>query len=340
METENNFSKRAWIWMGIAVSLLGSILFLACYGIFRSRADSYSENPIEENSNLTWIYQNNQVLYRDLYNLVNRTELGYVDLYYPLVNALKEYDPDSFIENEGEETDSVDYEQNEELYSAYNNTLEARSRAEYYFNTLEQQFSSLNSTYDYFIKDVKTGTVVTNTGQKDGLPQEDYFFYLTFHYDENGNVSIGNTGKGENSDRIRKYVNEIIRDIGLPSDSGLREDFYVDYLKKYTEKRFPVSCDITYGIKQSVWAQMQSDTLGNDPYSDIWWRTYSNFVDAGCGQFYVIFLCVIFALAIFLPYAGNGKPWNHVKICRIPIEGAAIILTLAVGMTIALDGAE
>ena len=330
----SGFSRSAWIWMGIAVSLIGSILFMACYGIFKGRAEFYSENPIEEDSNLTWIYQNNQVLYRDLYNLVNRTELSYVDLYYPLISSLQSYDPERFEEMGGNEgaADSG-YEEERDAYSAYNNTIYARASAEEYFNELEHQFSSLNSTYDYLIRDLGTGTVVTNTDQKESLPHENYFFYLTFHYDENGNVSIGNTVKGENSDRIRKYVNEIIRDVGLPSDSRLRNESYLQYLKEYTDKRYPVNCDITYGIKQSVWAQMQSDTLTNDPYNNIWWRTYSAFVDAGCGQFFVIFLCVVFALAIFLPYAGNGKPWNTVKILRAPVELAAIVLILAFAMT-------
>ena len=237
----SGFSRKAWIWMGIAVSLIGSILFMACYGIFKGRAEFYSENPIEEDSNLTWIYQNNQVLYRDLYNLVNRTELSYVDLYYPLVNSFQSYNPEIFEELGDESVEDGSYEAERDVYSAYNNTIYARASAEDYFNELEHQFSSLNSTYDYLIRDHSTGTVVTNTDQEESLPKENYFFYLTFHYDENGNVSIGNTVKGENPDRVRKYVNEIVRDVGLPSDTRLRNEAYLEYLKKYTDKRYPVN---------------------------------------------------------------------------------------------------
>lgn len=335
--SENGFSTRAWIWMGIAVSLIGSILFMSCYGIFKGRAESYSQNPIEENNNLKWLYQNNQVLYRDLYNLMNTTQLSYVDLYYPLVSALQNidfesYDPDSYEDEMSTDNGSLDDESS--LYAAYSAATEARYLAGEYFNTLEQQFSNLNTTYDYMIKDLSTGTVVTNTEQKESLPQEKYYFYLTFHYDQNGNVSIGNTVKGENADNIRKYITEIVRDIGLPSDDRLKEQSYLDTLNQYTDKRLPVSCDITYGIKQSTWAQMQSDALSSStPDNNMWWNTYSDFLDAGCAQFYIIFLCAIFALAIFLPYAGNGSPWNSMKICRIPVEGILAVSCIVLGMT-------
>lgn len=332
METEQKtkISKnKNWIWMGLAIAAMAAGIFMSLYGLFSSRAAAYVESPFEQEDNIQWIYKKNQILYRDLYHTVNVTEMSYADLYYPLSTAQEQKQADS-------ETEDEEYEEVENL-SYYREELVAN-----YFRDQEAEFSNLNELYDYLIKDLKTGKVVTNTGETAELNPENYHFYLKFQYDENGNVTLGNVVKGDNGEKVRKLANEAVRSLKLPSSSLLPNADHPCW--RYMEERGPVNCEVTYGMTHEMWRQLQNDesytfrtvySNGNYSYS-LGWTNYGGYMWAGCYEYYAMFLLVILLLALLLPYADAGAPYKTWKLCRLPLEGiiALGILILSLGESV------
>lgn len=324
-EQKTKASKsKTWIWMGLVVAAAAACIFMSLYGLFSSRAAAYVENPFEQEDNLQWIYRKNQVLYRDLYNTVNVTEMSYSDLYYPLKEAKEPEEADVPDNSAYEEAENFRYYREEVVAN--------------YFKNQEAEFSDLNELYDYLIKDLKSGKVVTNTGETAGLNPDRYHFYLKFIYDENGNVTLGNTVKGDNGEKVRKLANEVVRTLKLPSNgqmSGAGDECW-----EYMEERGPVNCEVTYGITHDMWNQLQSDenytfrtVYNNGDYSySLGWSNYGGYMWSGCYEYYYMFLLVIFLLAFFFPYAGEGSPYKTWKICRLPLEGIAVIGYFILGL--------
>ena len=70
-----------WVLWGLAVCCMGSVVFSCFYDVFRTRAREWEKGQLEENDNISWLYQSSYVLYRDLYNLQNETQTNYDELY-------------------------------------------------------------------------------------------------------------------------------------------------------------------------------------------------------------------------------------------------------------------
>lgn len=71
------------------------------------------------------------------------------------------------------------------------------------------------------IRDTVTGRFLTNSEWTDSMPSDPYYFYLSFVYDENGNVTIATTLHSQNPDRVRKIANELLRKNNLPAIPSL-----------------------------------------------------------------------------------------------------------------------
>jgi len=303
----NRDTTWKWLKVGIVVSLAAAIIFVACYGLFQNKAAAGSENQVESQDNVAWLYRNNQLLYRDLYNKMNGGNISYTDLYYPLMEIEAENSGIMMQDTSAEEAELIE---EEELW----NLSQVLSYVEEYYNRLELDFSQLSNVYDYFIQNIQSGDYVTNTANKDGLSESEYFFLLTFQYDSMGNVTVGEAVQGDNSDKVRRYANEAAR-----SGSAASFDAYYDeILAKYTEETAITNCSISYGITYAMWARLQTQTDFNV-------ANYWGFMNAGCGGFYLLCLLVIFLSAFFLPIGGLDKSWARLKIFRIPFEVLMIL---------------
>ena len=325
-----NKVKWGWLIEGIVIAAVFSIIFMSLYDMFLTRASSYTENPIETESNISWLYSNNQLLYRDLYNLEHQTQVDYVDLYYSLDEAFRNIDLKayhSYIYNDYE----VEFDADEaDLYETYREIEQGLEGIQSYFSSLENQFSDLNNAYDYYILDTETGKFITNSG-KQKMSNEDYYFYLKFRYDENGNVTIESV-QGEDSDMIRKYASEISRPGNrLPSDRGVTQSGnsqYLEYIDEYTERQPPVNCEITYAMTGETRSNLQ--TINR--YGSSYYSTYRAFSQAGCGSIYIFFASFLFLLGIFLPLYGKAKPWEEHWFCRLPLELSATLVMFLFGI--------
>lgn len=322
-EMKNNIPQK-WIFCGIAVSLICSVIFVACYGTFRNRAERYMENPIETENNLKWVLQNNRVLYRDLYNWQNNTEISYIDLYHTVGEEIKELNEEILrekMENGSEEEAS----EAEKKYSVYNNFQNWYESTESYYESLEAEFEVLIQTYDYWIRDNETDVIITNTSYKEkALPLQDYYFYMEIVYDEYGNASVGEI-QGENEDKIRRNVNEILR-------SDIVDFLQMDYVTQHS----PSNITVCYGITYDMWKQMQNPVMeyrsGVVMASEFFWDRQSAFSMAGVVSFFFLFLLAVGLLGMFLPMAGKEQPWKCLRICRPPIEILCLIAFIVCSM--------
>ena len=74
---------KRWVVIGICISLLGACIFTSFYGMFRKNAEKLRVSPIENSNTISFLFQHSYLLYRDLYNKVNNTELDFEQLYLP-----------------------------------------------------------------------------------------------------------------------------------------------------------------------------------------------------------------------------------------------------------------
>ena len=333
--------KYFWILSGIVISLITSALFVVSYGLFRNKAEGYMENPLETEQNITMVYQNNHVLYRDLYNMVNKTNMDYLSLYYPPVyeteNAVTNtsnsrsdsadtvfgYDDERWLEEVEAAEETGDYE-------LYYSMQEIDRRLEGYFTNLESRFSALNNGYDYMIRDLNTGNIITNTAEKEELPVADYYFYLSFIYDDYGNVTVGDTVIGENHDAIRKTATEISRN-GNSSHYIFGNEYY-NLLNTYYNEQGPVNCIISYGVTLTTWNQLQN---GNSfLYSDYspWNNLYYGFMNAGCLAYYILLLAIVMIIAYMWPALSATSPWKHQIAFKLPLEALGFTVFMLCGL--------
>lgn len=326
----------AWIALGVTISLIFSLLLTSFYGLFKERAKEFSYVPYEEESLIEWIYQSSYVLYRDLYNKVNNTDISYLNLYLQQMNGK---DWDSLVEAM-ELSDYTTVAENLELPGDAWNSEEESAVDTYdlavglgqyvlglqgFFQSLDENYPALNVQYDYLIEDLATGEVVTNLTSHE-IDASKQFFMLSFEFDEHGMVSLGETVIGSNTTNIRKTANGIIRRNSL---SEKRKELAGDTsITQLPATIMPANCRVTYCIDQETWAQTQEDgylTLYSQNASQQFWLdnydSTLSFIYAGCGSMLVILCILSFLAAFFLPKAGKGEPWVHVKLCRLPFEG-------------------
>lgn len=213
------------------------------------------------------------------------------------------------------------------------------AEVESWFRTLEDNFRNLNNTFDYVIRDNRSGKYVSNMSTDErnrGI--SDQYFLLSFVFDSAGNVTIADDICGNDANRIRKYANEAVRENAFQNLVAQNAAI----IGKYGNLNQPVDCEVTFSISKNEWAEWNQNpemTLGviqEGRYSTYVtsynsnWYTLQAYLDAGIGG--ILFLCLLFLalLGFLLPMPGGRKPWMHDKICAIPLELLFGIVCVAV----------
>lgn len=344
---EKKIKSLLWVWAGAFFGLAAAVIFVALYPFFRNLASAEVSNPIEEKSNIGLLYGCNQILYRDLYNTLHKTSLDYMDLYYPVKEEcqaeidgwekwlLYAEEPDEAAEHSETEDDAEGFEEAAEQrtlsdLAEYEQYLDQKENMRFYFNEVEAYFRDLSEMYDYEIRDLETGMTLTNAVTEDLEDGSDYYFLLEFVYDAQGNMTVGNLVKGEDSGQIRRYAADLAR-CPLASDTGTvynvtYGDGRFDRLFQCVQKRFLSNCSIRYGMKENVWTQIKSGTADYPSnirfYGDAWRSPIYLYYNVGVGKDYLLFVLALFLLGLLLPFVDRGKPWRVFPVCRmIPLEG-------------------
>lgn len=227
--------RKSWVLWGILISL--TISAIMNYALTLQQHESQRvEEALEQTENFTWLYQSTFLLYKDLYNLQNNSQLDYEKLY---LHPEKEWPDDE-----------------EASY------IEGEIRLEFmeYFQELEEQFKNLNKVYDYAIRDDSTGKIVTNVSdtRAEQLLNETAsgdVFLFSIKFDANGNASIGALAS-ENGESARKTANAVLREQSLAN--LLRES--MPHFNLYGNISSPKDCTVTYALSSENWAEA-SETI-------------------------------------------------------------------------------
>ncbi len=350
-ETKRNTVRKSgknansWIGRGILVSAVLALIMFCMYDFFRDRAEEYKSSPIEEYNNITWLYQNCYLLYKDLYNAQNDEQKNYKELYlqpkegFEWILAPNAWDENSeaFQERVASFEGMLDSDLGNEDY--FYELRDEVTRAETFFQELESCYSILNSNYDYVIRDNTSGAYLTNMSDEDlnrGI--EDTFFHISFVFNEHGLVTVGDHVAGMDTAQIRKYANEAVRSNTLSDYIG---NGNIESFSRYGAVSGPADCTVTYCISEEEWAEGQTEmhyvsralSSGSSYSTSVisygrmsQWAYYRS---VNMGGFLLVLLLIALLLGLLLPVTGISKPWKEVKICSLPLE-----YLLAIGIVV------
>lgn len=315
-----------WIKWGICISLICSLLFTCTYGFFQKKAKSEQESPIEYESNISWLYQNCYLLYRDLYNKINHTDVSFQELYLPPVEGA-EWIWDTTLKNnivsgnyESAASDDADASLGYDEADAF---LDYEGKVSQYFSELEEEFSYLNTNYDYIIEDLESGTYISNLPDK--TPEEtEQYFYLQFLFDENGNVTIGSDIQGDNTVTIRKNATAAARMYSL--HEMFHSTTVMESGKKYFNVQMPSNCRVTFCISKAVWEEIQQQGIyymyhqNDNAFYSYYYSEWDTFQYSGIKALLFLLLCAITFSAVFLPGMLGAEERKRHKLLQIPLE--------------------
>lgn len=278
--------KNIWVLSGLICALIASLLYTSCFGIFRDRAQEYVTDPTVSDNNIAWLYESAYVLYKDLYNTVNGTSVDYRDIYLqpqegyewileeqrlneflaePMVDEgatepLEQEIPQPTVSPNGSDTTKIVIDRYDGIeHTIVEGMLGDLERFHEYYANLEESFSHLNYLYGYHIMDNVTGQVITNLSMED-MNTNKHFFYLSFVFDEVGNITVGEDLVATDADAIRKYANGEIRENS--SQNPVTEE--LSSLKNFLTVKKPVNCTVTYCITDVAWSNMTGGFHVND----------------------------------------------------------------------------
>lgn len=336
--------KNAWVSRGILVSAALALVMLLMYGFFRDRAEEYKSSPLEEYSNIEWLYRNCYMLYRDLYNAQTGGQKNYKELF---MQPGEGYEWLLEAETWGEDMDTfmgkyvtVDSASGNEWFddgqSDYYVLREGICGFETVFRNLEENYSILNSNFDYMIRDNVSGFCLTNMSEYDlGRGVGNQYFQVGFTFNENGSVTVDEDVAGVNPAQIRKFSNEAIRYNTLSDFLGTND---TERFLRYCSLNGPVNCTVIFRISKNDWVSGLDNHFVTEMYNNgsVHFTAHlyqiSNetiYQDVGMGVFLFTLLFIALLCGLLLPLPGDGKPWREVKICRPSLE-----LLLAMGIVV------
>ena len=322
MKKKHSLSFR-WIFFGVCAACVCALLYTAFYGSFRKGVENLRTSPVETENGVTFLYQYSYLLYRDMYNKVNNTNLSYSELF------MQPAEGKEWIHDETSQEYQELYAENTGEYDAL---VSCSNYLDDHFSQLESGFAQMNLYYDYLAEDLSTGEILTNLSSPE-ISLADQYFYLSFEFDESGNVSIGSTVKGNNATIIRKYANEVMRNLSL---ENLTKDFGVEGQTSslYTIS-MPTNFRITFCIAQNDWQQMWEEDYINLPgggYVYDGYSLYEAYRYSGSANLYLIFLGLLFLAALFLPVS-KKESFGSLKLYRIPAEAVLVLMVMLISLS-------
>ncbi len=318
-------AKFSWIFWGLVFSFGAAVIFSSFYGVFRSNAEKHIWSPIENSGNISWLYRNCYLLYRDLYNAQNgEAPADYAELYLKLDEEygwLHERTRND-VQNEFEESQKQFVGNNGAgmlTLNEYTCIMDEMDNLESTFMSLENSFGQLNADYDYLITDLGTGKEITNMSSDDrNRSMSENFFYLTFEFDAEGSVRIGNDICGQDTALIRKYANEAARE-SILRDSSLQ------LLERYGTVASPKNCIVTFAVSNEAWDRNGTGSCEVAENSVLWSRFNRDsfsayYLYSGVSELLLAAMAFMVLAGLFMPVFRKTKPWNESRLCALPLE--------------------
>lgn len=332
-EQENQVKRKSifshWILIGLSISLLLSVCLTMIYPYVVKNTGQNEFNAIETQQNLNWLYENTYLLYHDLYNKVNQSDVSYMELYLETEEELAwileedaiEHYQNSLWGTDEDDTSKESLERDVDVEELIQIMYGYRS----YFEYVENNFQKLNEYYDYVIEDLESGEFVSNLPDTDIDPGKQKF-YISLLFDGNGNASI-ETIHGEDENLIRREMNDILRSSQLTESVYQILDNDINIAKYVKEASYPAGCRIQYAISQTAWAQILQEgysvSLLYGAYSvPSGESTNYYFASSFLANAVMLLVILVFLTAVILPVKceEEAKPWKKLPALRLPLE--------------------
>ena len=314
----------------VVVGMAAALIFMSLFPFFRERAQAAYSDPLISRSFVDDLFSLNYVQYKYLREKADQAQYSYSDLY--LKQSLESDEADTSLT--GGSSDEMEMQIGNTTYvieSDNSSHEQIRQKAERIVANQQENLESVLSEYeqmlasyggmmDYYVEDLDSGTVLSNSGNslpdavsKDGQGgsgSSDYVYYVSLEYDSAGNV--GNVSV-RCQDNAKQFINTVQtagheRQLSLYEDGGSSQELdqsgqtstyqvYDEYDEQYMMLRLtltsPTDMRVIYGLTQE-----QYDTLlwsGDDSSSrtDLYLALENSYHDAGVAPAYLVllFLC-------------------------------------------------
>ena len=319
MDTKLKNNKKASVVIAAAVIIISAIIFTLFYPTFKKEADRYYTESFPEDYFIENLYKSNYVLYKDLVDKVDQTNVNYQDLY--LETQIQDVPSPPEELAYGSYSDKVEQLDEDIRRSVDGEFNEWRS------NTLR----GIAQQLDYCVIDHQTGQMIKNTGRGievlDGTDNSEernqlpYDFYIKMAFDGAGNLDKLSV-KGVNSDELLKKVQHIIKGSKisnyLPYVNNDNNGIFYGYsgvnqeLKKIVTKvKSPQNVTFIYAMTRE---QLDSPIFGNAK-----WQEFYAYYQSGIVEIYGIILVIIAIIVLLLSKANINSLYKK-KICKLSVE--------------------
>ncbi len=320
-------SSKYFVFAVIAAGLAAAVIFMSLFPFFRARAQVSYSDPLISRSFVDDLFSVNYVQYKYLREKADQVQYSYSDLY--LIQSADAQMEESFTDNDYTPVSR----QEENIFSMQEVWLEAE------LSEYEQLLASYGGIMDYYVEDLDSGTVLSNSGTSllnavtaDGQSGSgDYIYYVSLEYDNAGNV--GNVSV-RCQDNAKQFINTVQtagheRQLILHEDGESNQELdsdgqlstyriFDDYAGEYVTYQLMLNCPqnmrVIYGLTQDQYDNLLWNHSNSSRLTDLFHAIESSYQDAGVAPVYfsLLLLCavagLIFRLAARQP---RTAPLSH-----------------------------
>lgn len=350
-----NNKNSSFLLPAIAISAAVSILFMSLFPLFQKKAEESYIDPLTEQDFISDLFAVNLVQYKYLREKADQKQYEYSDLYL-----------ETKIQNTYNRTEDDESESFSDSYTdmAMQTFLSSQRES---INSQCMQFegmlSSLGEMMDYYVEDLNSGTILSNSGtslpdalseqQADADKKSDYLYYLSLQYDSAGNISNVNVRCRDNAKQFLSRVQNAGHDFPLKLQEDVPSGYTYNYeangrMADYTvydeyndmfaagsihlTLMAPSNMRVIYGLTQAQYTELMKpdnyyEYMSN--FQSLHFAGRNSYYQAGIAPAYLLFLLAAAVIGFFLcrkRILHNEEAIN--KIGRIPLEftAAAVVL--------------
>ena len=314
----------------VVVGMAAALIFMSLFPFFRERAQAAYSDPLISRSFVDDLFSLNYVQYKYLREKADQAQYSYSDLY--LKQSLESDEADTSLT--GGSSDEMEMQIGNTTYvieSDNSSHEQIRQKAERIVANQQENLESVLSEYeqmlasyggmmDYYVEDLDSGTVLSNSGNslpdavsKDGQGgsgSSDYVYYVSLEYDSAGNV--GNVSV-RCQDNAKQFINTVQtagheRQLSLYEDGGSSQELdqsgqtstyqvYDEYDDQYMVLRLtlssPADMRVIYGLTQEQYDALLWSESDFSSRTDLYLALENSYHDAGVAPAYLVllFLC-------------------------------------------------
>ncbi len=312
------------------VGMVAALIFMSLFPFFRERAQAAYSDPLISRSFVDDLFSLNYVQYKYLREQADQTQYTYSELY--LEQTLESDEADASLTGGSSEAMEMQIGDTTYVIESDNSSYEQiRQKAERIVTNQQENLESVLSEYeqmlasyggmmDYYVEDLDSGTVLSNSGSslpdavsKDGQGgsgSSDYVYYVSLEYDSAGNV--GNVSV-RCQDNAKQFINTVQtagheRQLSLYEDGGSSQELdqsgqtstyqvYDEYDDQYMVLRLtlssPADMRVIYGLTQEQYEALLWSESDSSSRTDLYLALENSYHDAGVAPVYLflLFLC-------------------------------------------------